>query len=183
MTAPWPYPAPADDGAASHLVVGLPLPDVALPATGGGAVNLAHAGGLAVVFVYPWTGRPGLADPPGWDTIPGAHGSTPEAEGFRDHHADFRALGATVYGFSTQDGEHQRELVQRLRLPFEILSDSDLAFAGALRLPSFAIDGVTYLKRLTLIVRDGRIAHTFYPVHPPAAHAAEVLAFLQSRGA
>ena len=183
MTVPWPYPAPADDGAARHLVVGLPLPDIALPATGGGTVNLARADGLVVVFVYPWTGRSGLADPAGWDTIPGAHGSTPEAEGFRDRHADFGALGVAVYGLSTQDGEHQRELVQRLRLPFEILSDSDLAFAGALRLPSFAIDGVTYLKRLTLIVRDGRIAHTFYPVHPPPAHAAEVLAFLQSRGA
>ena len=76
--------APVDDGGARHLVGGLALPNVALPSTLGGTLNLSAQSGTAVIYFYPWTGRPGLADPPGWDDIPGAHGSTPEAEGFRD---------------------------------------------------------------------------------------------------
>jgi peroxiredoxin len=74
-----------DDGAADHLTSGLVLPDIALPSSRGGMLNLSTRAGAAVVYVYPWTGRPGVSDPPGWDTIPGAHGSTPETEGFRDY--------------------------------------------------------------------------------------------------
>jgi hypothetical protein len=37
---------------------------------------------------------------------------------------------------------------------------------------------VTYLKRLTLALRDGRIEQVFYPVPLPAAHAREVCAWL-----
>jgi peroxiredoxin len=177
----WPYPAPVDDGAAAHLVAGLVLPDVLLTSTGGDAVNLAVLPGLSVIFVYPWTGRPGLPNPPGWDDIPGAHGSTPEAEGFRDLHAKFVAHGARVFGLSTQDGGHQREFAGRMTLPFGLLSDEAMRFRQALSLPSFQTGGVPYLKRLTLVVRAGRIATVFYPVHPPDLHAAEVLAWLRSR--
>jgi hypothetical protein len=67
-----PAPAPADDVGAAHLVPGTRFPDIALPATLGGEINLVTWQGSAIVYVYPWTGRPGLADPPGWDDIPGA---------------------------------------------------------------------------------------------------------------
>ena len=87
--------APVDDGGAAHLVPGTRLPDIALPSTRGGEINLGTRPGAAIVYVYPWTGRPGLADPPGWDDIAGAHGSTPETAGFRDHYATFPALGAS----------------------------------------------------------------------------------------
>ncbi len=176
----WPFPAPVDDGAAAHLVAGLALPDTSLAATGSEAVNLAALPGLTVVFIYPWTGRPGLLNPPGWDDIPGAHGSTPEAEGFRDLHAKFVAQGASVFGLSAQDSAHQREFALRLKLPFELLSDEAMTFAQALALPSFHTGGVTYLKRLTLVVRAGRLEIVFYPVHPPDLHAAEVLALVRS---
>lgn len=136
----------------------------------------------AVVYVYPWSGRPGVSDPPGWDDIPGAHGSTPETAGFRDHYEAFKALGVAVLGLSTQASAHQREFVDRLGVPFAILSDADLAFQKALRLPTFAAGGTDYLRRLTLVVRDGRIVHVFYPVHPPQTHAAEVLGCLTERG-
>lgn len=35
------------------------------------------------------------------------------------------------------------------------------------------------IKRLTLVVRDGRIATVFYPVFPPNKNAEEVLAWLR----
>jgi len=173
----------ADDGAAAHLVAGLALPDVALTTCLGGTVNLAKLSGTAVVYVYPWTGRPGLSDPPGWDDIPGAHGSTPETEGFRDRYPDFRSLGVAVYGLSTQGAEHQRELSSRLGVPFALLSDPQFRVQQELSLPTFAAGGAPYLKRLTLVVRDGRIAHVFYPVDPPATHAGEVASWLAAQPA
>jgi peroxiredoxin len=66
------------------------------------------------VFCYTWTGRPGLASPPQWDEIPGAHGSTPQAQDFRNFYTAFADIGVGVFGLSTQSTDHQRELVERL---------------------------------------------------------------------
>jgi peroxiredoxin len=173
---------PADEGGAAHLLPGTGLPDIDLPSTMGGPVNLHARRGVSIVYVYPWTGRPGVSDPPGWDDIPGAHGSTPQTEGFRDLHPRFRTLGVDVFGLSTQSGEHQRELAARLGVPFAILSDAGFAFQQALRLPTFMAGGAPYLKRMTLVAEDGRLRHVFYPVAAPAAHAEAVLAWLAAGG-
>ncbi len=174
----WPWPAPVDDGSADHLVCGLGLPDIPLTATSGRMVSLARVPGRAVVFCYPWTGRPGVPNPPDWDTIPGAHGSTPEAEGFRDLYPGFAEMPTAVFGLSLQPTEEQQEFASRLALPFELLSDAAQAFQKALDLPVFETGGARYLKRLTLFLQDGRIEQVFYPVHPPNTHAREVLAYI-----
>ncbi len=174
----WPYPAPIDDGGAAHLQAGTLLPDVTLPATTGDSISLARIAGLAIIFVYPWTGRPGVADPPGWDDIPGAHGSTAEAEGFRDQIAQFQARGLQIFGLSTQPREWQREFASRIGLTFPLLSDAEFRGADALRLPRFTTGGTTFLKRLTLMSWDRQIVRTVYPVHPPDRHAADLLAML-----
>lgn len=160
---------------ADHPKPGTALPSFALPATDGSNVDLAAVPGRSLVIVYPWTGRPGLPNPPDWDAIPGAHGSTPELEGFRDHAAAFVELGVGLFGLSRQTTEYHHELVARLALPFPILSDADGRLAEALDLPSFTTGGEIYLKRLTLLIGDGRIDRMFYPVPDPAGHAAEVL--------
>lgn len=154
-----------------------------LASTDGGTVALsAMPPGPAVVYVYPLTGRPGRDLPDSWDAIPGARGCTVEACDFRDHHQDLLAAGASaVYGLSSQDSEHQRELVDRLRLPFAMLADPRLELAGALRLPTFTADGQTLYRRLTLVLREGVVEHAFYPVFPPDRHAGEVLAWLKAR--
>lgn len=175
---PWPWAAPDDDGGARHLAPGLAMPDIELPTTAGRSVSLARLPGRTVVFIYPWTGRPGVSDPPGWDNIPGAHGSTAEALGFRNLDSSFASLDTRVIGLSGQATDWQQELVERLGLPYGIASDEGLRFAHALRLPTFETGGVVYLKRLTLALIDGRIEHAFYPVHPPDAHARDVLAWL-----
>src|SRR4029078_12800808 len=123
------------------LAAGVTLPAISLPATDGTIIALAELAGRSVVMVYPWTGRPGQPNPPNWDDIPGAHGSTPELEGFRDRHADFARLGAGLFGLSRKTTEYQREMVARLRLPFPILSDADGHFGSAMRLPSFGTGG------------------------------------------
>ena len=174
-------PVPVDDGAAAHLL-GSRVPDITLPATDGRRVSLAtFPAPRLVVYAYPRTGRPGeapLVDD--WDAIPGARGCTPETCGFRDHHAELVAAGAEVFGLSTQDTAYQQELVARLHLPFAVLSDADLVLTRAWRLPTFEAAGQTLLKRLTLVLRDGRVEHLWYPVFPPDRHAAAVLAWLRS---
>jgi peroxiredoxin len=173
-------PVPKDDGAADHLR-GMRMPHVSLRSTGGRDVDVADLGEQrTVVYFYPRTGRPDRPVPAGWDAIPGARGCTPESCAFRDHFAEITALGARVYGASTQDTDYQREAAERLHLPFELLSDSEFALTDALRLPTFDFEGVRLLKRLTLIVRAGRIEHVFYPVFPPDRHADEVLAWLRA---
>lgn len=178
---PTDLPVPVDDGAAAHLV-GAELPDLILPATDGTSARTADFGeGRTVIYFYPLTGRPGTDLPEGWDSIPGARGCTTEACDFRDHHEDLRGLGVyAVYGISSQSTEYQAEVAARLRLPFTMLSDEQLRFAEALNLPTFQAPGHDRLySRLTLIVRDGRIEHVFYPIFPPNTHAQQVVAWLR----
>jgi peroxiredoxin len=173
-------PVPEDDGACAHLP-GLRLPSLPLPTSDGRSVDLAALPGRTVVYCYPRTGRPDQPPPDGWDAIPGARGCTPESCGFRDHYAELRACGAAVFGLSTQDTVYQQEAAERLHLPFPLLSDAGLAFATALQLPSFEVEGMTLIKRLTLVLREGSVEHVFYPVFPPDSHAEEVLAWLAAR--
>jgi peroxiredoxin len=173
-------PVPVDDGAARHLT-GLALPEVTLAATDGSQVNLARLSGRTVVYIYPRTGRPGHAMPTGWNAIPGARGCTPQSCSFRDHFDELKSLGVRqVYGLSTQDSDYQREVVERLHLPFAILSDAGFALQRALRLPTFAVDGMVLLKRMALVIDDGRITQVFYPVFPPDRSAAEVIEWLRA---
>src|SRR5665213_667843 len=159
---PGDLPAPQDDGAARHLE-GVPLPAIALAATDGSEVNLSKRRGRTVVYVYPRTGRPGQALPTGWDAIPGARGCTPQSCGFRDHFADLKRLGvASLYGLSTQDTAYQREAVERLHLPFAILSDADLKLTRALRLPTFEVDGMVLIRRMAWVIDDGVMTKVFY---------------------
>ncbi len=178
MTQAWPWPAPEDDGAAAHLVSGTSLPGIALASSAGIDIDLSQLQGRAVLFVYPFTGSPGEPNPTGWDDIPGAHGSTPEAEGFRDLMPMFAVKGVKVLGLSAQPSADQQAFARRASITYPLLSDKDLRLADTLHLPRFEIGGVTYLKRLTLIVCDGVIERCIYPVHPPQRHASEVLSAL-----
>jgi peroxiredoxin len=170
-----------DDCAANQLA-GARLPSIALPSTKGTAINLATLSGRSLLIIYPWTGRPGQPNPPNWDDIPGAHGSTPELEGFRDRHAEFARLGLRLFGLSRQTTGYQRELAERLALPFPILSEAEGRLSAELDLPTFATGGETYLRRLTLLSRDGKIERVFYPIPDPAGHAADILRWVEREG-
>ena len=166
--------APNNDGACDHLP-GMRIPPLALPSTSGERVDLSSLPGRTVLYCYPRTGKPGEDLPLGWDEIPGARGCTPQSCAFRDHHAELRALGTRVFGLGTQDTQYQREVIERLHLPFELLSDDSLAFTRASGLPTFEVEGMVLIKRLTLVVVDGYIERVFYPIFPPGKNAAEVV--------
>lgn len=174
----WPWPAPQDDGAADHLVAGLQLPAIALASSAGVPIDVSVVTGGIALFIYPFTGTPGEPNPPLWDEIPGAHGSTPEAEGFRDAMPLFAIKGIKVIGLSSQPTQEQQAFARRASLTFPLLSDVELKFAQALRLPRFETGGKIYLRRLTLLLRDGRIEKVIYPVHPPHTHAQDLLKLL-----
>jgi peroxiredoxin len=168
-------PRPTDDGAADHLV-GMSMPIVSLRSTAGRLVSLAELPApRTVIYCYPMTGVPGKPLPENWDAIPGARGCTPQACNFRDHNQEFLDLRAEVFGLSTQTTEYQREMAERLHLPFEVLSDSSFLLCDALRLPTFVVAGTRLLKRLTMVIRDGLIEHVLYPVFPTNVSADHVL--------
>ncbi len=186
-------PIPVDDGGADHLA-GMTLPSIALPATSGRPIDMSeHSSDWLVLYVYPMTGRPDRELPDGWEMIPGARGCTPQSCAFRDHHEALAELGASVVGLSVQDTEYQREMVERLHLPYPVVSDHDRIFGAAMELPTMSVsltgadqtatDEVVLYKRLTLIVRSGVIEHVMYPVFPPDQNAGDVEAWLKTRSA
>ncbi|WNV10545.1 peroxiredoxin [Tardiphaga sp. 709] len=174
-------PAPEDDGAANHLA-GMTIPPVSLRATNDTAVTLSELAGRTVVFGYPRTGEPGkigLVDD--WDMIPGARGCTPQTCSFRDLFAELKAAGAKhVFGLSTQSNEYQTEMAGRLHLPFPVLSDKQLELSDALSLPTMEVADLTLIKRMAMIIDDGKITHVFYPVFPPDRNAGDVLEWLKA---
>jgi peroxiredoxin len=158
-------PVPQDDDAANHLV-GQRLPSVALAATNGSVIDVGTIVNTVVIYCYPMTGQPNVPLPDGWDQIPGARGCTPQSCSFRDHYEEIRALGADVIGLSVQDTAYQKEMAERLHLPFPVVSDIDYKFQKALKLPTFQVAGMTLLKRITLIAKNGIIESVHYPVFP-----------------
>ncbi len=162
-----------------HLV-GTPVPRLDFHATDGRPVDLGALGpGRSVVFVYPFTGRPGVDLPGSLLEIVGARGSTEQASWFRDHHAELRSAGAArVFGLSAQSAGYQRELVHRLQLPYPLLPDPRMTLAAALGLPTFGAGEMVLYRRLTLVIRDDIIEHVFHPIPAPSMHALEVMGWL-----
>lgn len=175
-------PVPVDDGGCNHLLGEL-LPSINLLSTQSRSLDLSRISGRLVIYCYPMTGQPESPLPDEWNLIPGARGCTPQSCAFRDHHQELRSLGVQVFGLSTQGTEYQREAAERLHLPFELLSDWELSFSQALKLPMFEFEGRQLIKRVTFIANSGRIIKVFYPVFPPDKNAADVINWLRNDAA
>jgi peroxiredoxin len=160
-------------------MLGWPLPNVMLPASDGSSVNMRQVAGLCVCFCYPYTGKPGIPDPEGWDRIPGAHGSTPQALGYSALHAAFRERRAEVFGLSFDASEWQKDFVMRNQLRVRLLSDDRHQFASAFRLPTFKAGERSFLKRITLIARDGIVIAVRDAIEKPGDDAPATLVLLE----
>lgn len=175
-------PKPNNDGAADHLIKAT-LPAIELKSTDEKSINLSALRGRSVIYIYPMTGRPDTPQPDGWNDIPGARGCTPQSCAFRDHIIELKELNVDhLFGLSTQGTNYQKEAVERLHLPYPLLSDEKLQFQSALNLPTLTVDNITLLKRLTLIIDNGRITHFFYPVFPPDKNVHDVIQWLRTNG-
>lgn len=173
-------PVPADDGACDHLT-GLSVPALTLDSSTG-PVSLRELGvDLAVLYVYPRTGRPDSPTPAGWDEVPGARGCTPQSCAYRDHADELADLGVRVAGLSAQTIDEQEEFAAREHMPFPVIADPELRLGAALRLPTFVFEGVELYKRVTLVLEAAHVAKVFYPVFPPDRNAEDVIAWLAER--
>jgi peroxiredoxin len=180
MQLPNNLPVPKDDGACIHLA-GMEVPDVQLETTKSRFFNLrAESEKPTVIFFYPRTGEPGEPAPPDWDIIPGARGCTPQSCGFKDLFKEFKSVNVQVYGASSQDSVYQKEFVERMHIPFEILSDRDFQLTEALKLPTFTYNGMRLIKRLALLIDKRTIGKVFYPVFPPNENASTVLDWIKT---
>ncbi len=171
-------PIPENDGSTNHLR-GLRLPNISLKATDGSTVSFGNISNRLVIYCYPMTGQPNVALPDGWDQIPGARGCTPQSCSFRDHYQELQALGAEVVGLSVQTTVYQKEMVDRLHLPFPVVSDSDYQFQKALNMPTFIAAGMALLKRVTLIANHGVIEAVHYPIFPSDSDPGWVIDYLK----
>ena len=166
-----------DDGSCEHLV-GAPLPDIALPTTDGMSVTLSRLTETTVIYCYPMTSQPKVLPPDGWDEIPGARGCTPQNCSFRDNFLELSKLNAVVFGMSTQDTDYQKEMAERLHLPYSVISDSNFEFCDILNIPTFIADGKRLMKRVTIIIEDGIIEAVHYPIFQSESDPSWVISYL-----
>ena len=172
-------PEPKLDVNLNHLN-NFKISDIELNSTDNKIVNISKLKEISVIYIYPMTGVPGKALPEGWDEIPGARGCTPQSCTFRDNFSKLKELGVkNIFGLSTQNTEYQKELADRLHLPYPILSDEKLEFAKKLKLPLFKVEGMDLIKRITLILKDNEIVKYFYPIFPPTKNVEDVIEFFQ----
>lgn len=172
-------PVPKDDGACDHLE-GTLFPSITFESTIG-SITLSDLQETIVLYIYPRSSADS-DDPLGWDDIPGARGCSPQSCAFRDHQSELLALGAHVFGLATQDIPYLKNEVERLHLPFPIISDSNFKLSEQLNIPflEMKIKSTNLYKRITLIIRQGRIVKVFYPVFPPDKNAEDVIAWLNN---
>jgi peroxiredoxin len=173
-------PVPTDDGACTHLA-GMDAPNIDLPTTGDRWINFREEAAVPmVVFFYPRTGEAGKTSRADWDMIPGARGCHHHFCSFRNIHQDFRREGFKVFAASSQGTAYQQEFVQRMHIPFEVISDEEFKLTKALKLPTFEYQSMRLIARLALVLDKKKILHVFYPVFPPDKNAEIVLAWIQA---
>jgi peroxiredoxin len=159
-------------------LTGMALPKISLPSTGGGFVDPSAFEGLAALIIHPYTGKPGVPDPPGWDHIAGAHGSTSQLLAYRALRAEFEKRGVTICAISLLSPDWQQDFVHRTSLSFDLLSDAGWKFTSALQLETFAAGDRSFLRRRTLMVKNGGVILDRRNVDPPDGDATAVLKWL-----
>jgi len=151
------------------LMIDQPVADFTLPATGGKDISLsALRGSPVVLYFYPKDSTPGC---------------TTEAQQFRDLHADFLALGATVLGVSRDSVKSHENFRTKQALPFDLLTDSEELLCSrfaVIKLKKLYGKEVRGIERSTFVIDgDGRLRREWRGIKVPG-HAQEVLDYLRS---
>ena len=156
------------------------FPNISLPNQDGNLLNLDRSDTFRMVlYFYPMTGRPDKPLPDNWNNIPGAKGCTIQTCLFRDNYDEIITLNAVPIGISTQSIDDNKEMTNRLKIPYDILSDEKLELSDELNIPTFSVESKIFLKRITLIVEKKIIKKVFYPINDINKHIEEVLKWLK----
>ncbi len=150
-------------------MLGKAVPDFSLPSTGGTDFSLsAQRGEKLVLYFYPKDNTPGC---------------TTEGGGFRDLHSQFRRAGARVFGISRDSLASHERFKEKMRFPFELLSDPDEAVCkrlGVMKLKTMYGKKVRGIERSTFVVDEkGVLVREWRGVKVPG-HAQEVLNFVKA---
>jgi len=150
-------------------MLGRPVPDFSLACTGGTSFKLSTARGTTLVlYFYPKDNTPGC---------------TAEGADFRDLHDAFRSAGARVFGISRDSVASHERFKEKMRFPFELLSDPDEAVCkqfGVMKEKPLYGKKVRGIERSTFVVdRQGVLVHEWRGVKVPG-HAQEVLNFVKA---
>src|SRR5437867_1524909 len=138
--------------------VGDKAPDFSVAASGGTTVKLKDVVGKGniVLYFYPKDDTPGC---------------TKEACGIRDTITDLKGLDAIVLGVSFDSVESHKKFIEKYKLPFVLLADTDKKVAKAY---GIATDESKTAPRVTFIIdKAGKIAYVNAKVNP-TTHAAEI---------
>lgn len=155
-----------------QLKAGDAAPDFSVPGCDGEPVTLEALLGCGrglVLYFYPKDNTAGC---------------TLEAQGFRDHLADFEALGFAVAGVSRDSVKSHCGFRDRQNLNFPLLADKDEAVCTAYGVMK---EKMMYgklcggIERSTFVISpEGRILHALYGVKAKT-HVEELLALLKAR--
>lgn len=150
-------------------MLGKPVPDFSLPSTGGNGFQLSSKrGSKLVLYFYPKDSTPGC---------------TAEGADFRDNYKAFRLADCEVYGISRDSLASHRRFKEKMKFPFELLSDPEEAVCkqfGVMKLKSMYGRKVRGIERSTFVIdREGVLAREWRGVKVPG-HVQEVLNFVKT---
>ena len=143
--------------------------DFSLPSTGGGTFRLSdQRGKKLVVYFYPKDNTPGCSA---------------ESASFRDHIEAFTEADALIAGVSRDSLRSHESFKEKLRLPFELLSDAHESVCvqfGVMKLKNMYGKKVRGIERSTFVLdRDGTLVREWRGVKVPG-HVEEVLDFVKT---
>ena len=146
-----------------------PVADFQVQATGEQAVSLSALKGQQVVlYFYPKDSTPGC---------------TTQGQGFRDHHADFKAANTVVFGVSRDSLKSHENFKAKQEFPFELISDKDESLCRLFDVIKLKkLYGKEYLgvdRSTFLIDKDGVLRKEWRGVKVPG-HVATVLEAAQA---
>ena len=150
-------------------MLGKPVADFSLPSTGGTTFRLSErVGSKLVLYFYPKDNTPGC---------------TTEGSDFRDLHKDFRKAGCEVFGVSRDSLASHQKFKDKMKFPFELLSDADEAACkqfGVMKMKNMYGRKVRGIERSTFVVDSkGVLAREWRGVRVPG-HIQEVLNFVKA---
>ncbi|MCC6532551.1 MAG: peroxiredoxin [Burkholderiales bacterium] len=151
-------------------MIGQPVPDLALPATGDQVIGFAELRGAPfVLYFYPKDNTPGC---------------TTEGQQFRDLHDRFARLGCRVFGVSRDSIKSHESFKAKMGFPFELLSDQDEKACAAfdvIRMKNMYGRQVRGIERSTFAVDAAGIVRAQWRAVKVPGHAEQVLDFVKSQ--
>ena len=105
-------------------------------------------------------------------------GCTTEAQGFRDHYAEFQKLGVSLVGASPDTVAAQKKFAVNQSLPYPLLADAERSLCAAYGvLGEKSMYGRKFLGvvRTTVLVDGQGVVRRVLSKVKPAGHAEEVL--------